>query len=48
MMTKEERKRHVSPFLSKAWQERKENIETRILNKITAAGWRKEDKYENK
>ena len=34
MITKDERKRHVPIFQSKAWNERAENIATRVKNKI--------------
>lgn len=34
MLTKEERKKHTPIFLSKAWIERLENIQTGVKNKI--------------
>ena len=47
MLTKAERKNKVSPFLSKAWMERKENKAIRVKNLEVTASWRKSDKYED-
>ena len=47
MMSKEEVKKHVSPFLSKAWVERRENKATKVRNLIVSIGWAKKDKYED-
>ena len=44
MMTRNERKKHVSPFQSQAWELRKENRETRVQNKIIMAQAKKEEK----
>jgi len=48
MLSKNELMRHVSIFQGKAWQERRENKETRVHNLVVASEWRKENKYDNK
>ena len=47
MLTKDEVKEHISPFLGTAWQERKDNKATRVRNLEVSASWRKKDKYED-
>ena len=47
MLNKVEIKKHVSPFNSKAWNQRRENKAIRVHNLIVSAQWRKKDKYEN-
>ena len=47
MMTRQEIKNHTSPFLSKAWMERKENIVTRVKNKEVQIQYARQQKTNN-
>ena len=48
MMTREEIKKHVSPFQSRAWELRKENKRARVRNKIIVQQAKKIEKLKVK
>ena len=48
MMSKAEIKAHISPFDTKAWNERKQNKEVKVKNSLVSASWRKKNTYDSK
>jgi len=48
MLTKDEIKRKVSPFNSKAWNERRKLRANKVHNLEVKASWGKKNKYDTK